>query len=259
MCQPAREAPAARFLGRIIENEGLETEYVEILPNREALFARLPGDGSKRPLMLCNHTDVVPVEPSYWEYPAFEGHIEDGRVYGRGAVDMKGAGIMQLMTLLLLKRNNVPLRRDIVFCAVPDEEAGSAWGMEWLCKHRPDLVDVDFEISEGGGGSDSFLGEPTKLFTVATNEKAVAWLRLTAVGTPGHGSRPHQDNSAVRLMEALLRLHNWERPMEWTPDATAYIRNLCDAGLLPPFDDREAVEARHPPLPASSMRCSSTH
>ena len=241
---PGNEAPGARFLGSILEREGIACEYIETAPNREVLVARLHGDGSKRPLMLCNHTDVVPVEPAYWDYPAFEGLITEGRIYGRGAVDMKGAGVMQLMAFLLLHREKAPLKRDIVFCAVPDEEAGSVWGMEWLCKNRPDVVDVEFELSEGGGGSDSFAGEPAKLFTVATNEKELCWLRLTAVGTPGHGSRPHRDNSAVRLMEALLKLHHWERPLTWTEDTTAYIRNLSEVGLMPPLDDRAAVEGR---------------
>ena len=240
---PGNEKPAARFLGELIEAEGIPCEYIETAPNREVLVARLQGDGSKRPLMLCNHTDVVPVEPSYWHFPAFEGVIENGRIYGRGAVDMKGAGVMQLMAFLLLKRLGVPLRRDVVFCAVPDEEEGSEWGMLWLCRNRPDVVDVEFELSEGGGGSSSFGGKEAKLFTVATNEKEVAWMRLTSVGTPGHGSRPHQDNSAVRLMEVLLRLNAWERPFTWTPDTEAYIRNLSEAGLMPSFEDRAAIEA----------------
>lgn len=240
---PGNEKPAARFLGGLIEAEGIPCEYIETAPNREVLVARLQGDGSKRPLMLCNHTDVVPVEPSYWHYPAFEGVIENGRIYGRGAVDMKGAGVMQLMAFLLLRRLNVPLKRDVVFCAVPDEEEGSERGMLWLCRNRPDVVDVEFELSEGGGGSSSFGGKEAKLFTVATNEKEVAWMRLTSVGTPGHGSRPHQDNSAVRLMEALLRLNAWERPFTWTPDTEAYIRNLSEAGLMPSFEDRAAIEA----------------
>src|SRR6185503_21225072 len=126
---PGNEAPAARFLGSLIAEAGIDCEYIETAPNREVLVARLRGDGSRRPLMLCNHTDVVPVESEYWDMPAFEGIVKDGRVYGRGAVDMKGAGVMQLITLFLLKREGVPLKRDIVFCAVPDEEAGSDFGM----------------------------------------------------------------------------------------------------------------------------------
>ncbi len=241
---PGNEKPAARFLGALCEAEGIETEYIETAPNREVLVAKLRGDGSKRPIMLCNHTDVVPVEEQYWEMPAFEGVIKDGRVYGRGAVDMKGCGVMQLITFLLLKRQGVALKRDVVFCAVPDEEAGSEDGMVWLCEHRPDVVDVEFELSEGGGGTTRFGREEAKLFSVATNEKDICWLRLTAVGRPGHGSVPHFENSAVYLVQALNRLVDWDRGLTFTPDTEAYLARLADAGLMPPMSDRAAVEER---------------
>ena len=176
---------------------------------------------------------VVPVEAQYWEVPAFEGVIRDGRVYGRGAVDMKGCGVMQLLAFLLIHRQQLPLKRDLVFCAVPDEEAGSVLGMEWLCEHRPDVVDVEFELSEGGGGASSFGGKPAKLFSVATNEKDIAWQRLTAVGTPGHASRPHTDNSAVHLVRALTRLIDWDRGLTFTAETRAYLERLAEAGLMP--------------------------
>jgi acetylornithine deacetylase/succinyl-diaminopimelate desuccinylase-like protein len=241
---PGNEKPAARFLGSLIEREGIPVEYIETAPNREIAVATLKGGGSKRPLMLCNHTDVVPVEAQYWDVPAFEGVVKDGRIYGRGAVDMKGCGVMQLMAFLLLARQKAQLKRDIVFCAVPDEEAGSEYGMVWLCEHRPDLVDVEFELSEGGGGSSRFGGQPAKLFTVATNEKDICWLRLTAVGMPGHGSRPHADNSAVHLIRALNRLTDWDRGVTFTPDTEAYVAKLGEAGLLKEAGDRAALEQR---------------
>jgi len=242
---PGNEKPAARWLGSLLEAEGIQTEYIETAPEREVLVGRLRGDGSKRAIMLCNHTDVVPVEEAYWDVPAFEGVVKDGRVYGRGAVDMKGTGIMQLVAFLLLKRQGVALKRDVVFCAVPDEEAGSALGMKWLCDNRPDVVDVEFELSEGGTGVSRFAGKEARLFNVATNEKSGAGgLKLTAVGTPGHGSRPHEDNSAIHLMRALLKLHEWERGITYTPDTTAYLERLTDAGLMPPLADKAAVEAQ---------------
>ena len=241
---PGNEKPAARFLGAICEAEGIPVEYIETAPNREVLVARLRGDGSKRPIMLCNHTDVVPVEEQYWSVPAFAGLVQDGRVYGRGAVDMKGCGVMQLMAMLLLKREGVPLKRDVVFCAVPDEEAGSDYGMAWLCEHRPDIVDVEYELSEGAGGTTRFGRQEARLFSVATNEKDICWLKLTAVGRPGHGSVPHEDNSAVYLVRALERLVDWERPLVFTPDTEAYLDRLAEAGLMPPRSDRKAVEER---------------
>lgn len=241
---PGNETEAARFLGAILEAEGIGTEYLEPQPGREILIATLRGDGSKRPMMLCNHTDVVPVEEKYWDYPPFGGVVEDGNVYGRGAVDMKGCGVMQLMAFLLLHRQRAPLMRDLVFCAVPDEEMGSQWGMNWLCENRPDLVDVEFELSEGGAGASRFAGKQAKLFNVATNEKLGAGLRLTAVGKPGHGSRPHEDNSAIHLMRALLKLHEWDRGITYTPDTLGYLQRLAEAGLMPPLDQRDEVEAQ---------------
>ena len=239
---PGNEKAAARWLGSLLEAEGIACEYIESAPERETVVARINGDGSKRPLMLCNHTDVVPVEEQYWEMPAFEGVVKDGRVYGRGAVDMKGAGIMQLIAFLLCKRQGLTLKRDLVFCAVPDEEAGSALGMAWLCEHRPDVVDVEFEISEGGAGASRLGGKDTRLFSVATSEKGACGLKLTAIGTPGHGSRPHADNSAVHLARALVKLADWDRPLVFSPETSAYLQRLSDAGLFPPLSDRKAVE-----------------
>jgi acetylornithine deacetylase/succinyl-diaminopimelate desuccinylase-like protein len=241
---PGNEKEAARFLGSFIEAEGIATEYIETAPEREILVARIKGDGSKRPLMLCNHTDTVPVEEAYWDMPAFSGLIKDGRVYGRGAVDMKGCGIMQLMAFLLLARERVPLKRDVVFCAVPDEEMGSRLGMQWLCDNRPDIVDVEFELSEGGGGASRMGGKDARLFSVATNEKYAGGIVLTAVGRPGHGSRPHEDNSAVHLARALVRLADWQRDLVFSDDTTAYLERLATAGLLPPTKDRAALEAQ---------------
>lgn len=241
---PGNEKPAARFLGALCEAEGIETEYIETAPNREVLVSRLRGDGSKRPLMLCNHTDVVPVEPQYWDVPAFEGVVKDGKVFGRGAVDMKGCGVMQLLAFLLLRREGVVLKRDVVFCAVPDEEAGSDFGMAWLCEHRPDVVDVEFELSEGGGGSTRFGRQETRLFSVATNEKDLCWLKLTAIGRPGHGSVPHFENSAVFLVQALNRLVDWEQELTFTPDTEQYLARLAEAGLMPELTDRKELEER---------------
>ena len=203
---PGNEAPAARFLGGLIEAAGVPCEYIETAPGREVVVARLRGDGSKRPLMLCNHLDVVPVEEQFWDVPPFEGVVRDGFVYGRGAVDMKGAAVMQLMTFLLLARRRVPLARDVVFCGVPDEEAGGALGMKWLCDNRPEIVDVAYELSEGGMGLGEFFDKPARIFPVATAEKKLCGLHLRAVGRPGHGSRPHRDNSVVHLARALVRL-----------------------------------------------------
>lgn len=230
---PGDEGPAARYLGSLIEAAGVPCEYIAIAPNREAVVARLRGNGAKRPLMLCNHLDVVPVEAQFWDVPPFEGVIKDGFVYGRGAVDMKGGAVMQLIAFLMLARQKTALARDVVFCGVPDEEAGGAFGMQWLCDNRPDVVDVEYELNEGGMGLAQFLDKPSRIMPVATTEKKICGLRLRAVGKPGHGSRPHKDNSAVHLARALIKVTDWERPLIVTPMTAEYARRLAAAGYLP--------------------------
>ena len=242
---PGNEAPAARFLGAILEAEGLECDYIETHPNRELVMTRLRGDGSKGgALLLGNHLDVVPVEEESWDMPPFEGVVRDGRIYGRGALDMKGAAVMQLMTVLLLHRLGVPLRRDVVFLGVPDEEAGSIRGIRWVIRHRPELLDgIEFALNEGVGGITEFAGRAGRIFMPTIDEKGVAWLRLRATGPGGHGSLPTTENPAVRLLSALLRLAEWDRGLTFTPGTTALVERLADAGILPDPADRGALEA----------------
>lgn len=241
---PGNEAQAARFLGALLEAEGIATEYIETQPGREVLVGRLPADvppqRAEPALMLCNHTDVVPVEAEQWEVPPFGGVVRDGRIYGRGAVDMKGAAVMQLLAMLTLRRLRIPLRREVVFCAVPDEELGSVWGMAWLCDHRPDVVDVGFEINEGGTGVTDIAGQPGTIFGIGTAEKESAWLTLRTAGRPGHASLPHPDNAVERLARAVARLSTWERPLIYTADSRRMVETLIRDGVLP--DDPGALE-----------------
>ena len=242
---PGNEAPAAHFLGAIFEAEGLECDYIETHPNRELVMTRLRGDGSRGgALLLGNHLDVVPVEEESWDVPPFEGLVRDGRIYGRGALDMKGCGVMQLMTVLLLHRLGVPLGRDVIFLAVPDEEAGSIRGIRWVIRHRPELLDgIDFALNEGVGGITEFAGGEGRIFMPTIDEKGVAWLRLRATGPGGHGSVPTTENPAVRLLSALLRLAEWDRGLTFTPGTTALVERLADAGIVPDPGDRSALAA----------------
>lgn len=242
---PGNEAPAARFLGEILEAEGLACDYIETHPNRELVMTRLRGDRSRGgALLLGNHLDVVPVEEEAWDVPPFEGIVRDGRIYGRGALDMKGCGVMQLMTVLLLHRLDVPLGRDVIFLAVPDEEAGSIRGIRWVIRHRPDLLDgIDFALNEGVGGITEFAGGEGRIFMPTIDEKGVAWLRLRATGPGGHGSVPTTENPAVRLLAALLRLAEWDRGLTFTPGTTALVERLADAGIVPDPADRSALAA----------------
>jgi len=240
---PGREEAAARYLGGLLEAEGIPTEYIEIAPERVALVARLAGDGSRRPLMLSNHLDVVPVQREFWTVDPFGAEVRDGRIYGRGAIDMKGVGVMHLVAMVLLKRLGIPLARDVVFLAAPDEEAGSTHGMAWLVEHRRDLFDIECSLNEGASGMPDFGGREAHLFEIAVSEKAMAPLRLRVVGTPGHGSKPAPGNPILPLLAALERLTSWERHVELTPATRAYLERLQAGGIIADAADVAAIEA----------------
>ncbi|MCS7294597.1 MAG: M20/M25/M40 family metallo-hydrolase, partial [Dehalococcoidia bacterium] len=186
---PGNEWRAADFLEGILAAEGIPCERYDAGGGRVSLRAALPGDGSAGgPLLLLNHTDVVPVEREYWEEDPFGGVIRDGCIWGRGALDMKSLGVAELMAFLALKREGAPLRRELVFLAVADEEAGGLYGIEWLARHHPDAIRAQYVINEGGGGVTELFGVQRPVFNVAVAEKGPLWLRLVAEGTPGHGS-----------------------------------------------------------------------
>lgn len=229
---PGNERRACAFLGDILDAEGIPYELFDAGDDRVSLRAVLPGDGSKRPIMLLNHTDVVPVEGEYWQVEPFGGVVKDGYVWGRGALDMKGIGVAQLMTFLALKRLEVPLKRDIVFLAVADEEAGGEYGILWLERHYPELLDVEYVLNEGGSGTTELFGVECPVFNVAVTEKGPLWLRLLAEGRPGHGSRPHDDNCLDRLVRALYRIQQWDRPLVVSPALEEYFARLRRAGIF---------------------------
>ncbi len=251
---PGSEAPAARLLGSVFEREEIACEYIETAPGCEILLATLKGDGSRgKHLLLGNHTDVVPVGDQEWRYPPFGGVISDGRVYGRGAIDMKGLAVMQLMAMLRLSRERVPLGRDVVFCAVPDEEVASEFGMVWLCAHRPDVMDAAAAINEGGASLGALSSHQVPIFEITTSEKGYALIRLRASGTPGHASVPRHDNAIVRLALAMGRPSDWPQPVQLTAQTRSMFRILAEADLLPDGSDGSQLETAllaHPELDA---------
>lgn len=246
---PGNEMQAARFLAEVLANDGIDAEVAESAPGRGNLFARLGPPGPS--VCLLNHTDVVPVERAFWSIDPFGGELVRGAVWGRGALDMKGMGIIELMTLILLKRQGIALRRPVSFLAVADEEAGSEFGAAWVAANRSEWMDADLVINEGAYGMTNLPGG-TRLFQVAPTEKVPLWLRLTARGRPGHGSVPHDDNCAERLVRALARLEAWKQPLEITPVMRDHVMGLASAGLLRVKDDRDihAAADRSPGLRA---------
>lgn len=228
---PGRERAACEFLGEILTREGIEYTTYDAGGDRVSLRAVLKGDGSKRPFMLLNHTDVVPVEREFWDEDPFGGLIKDGEIWGRGALDMKGLGIAQLMTFLTLKRLGVPLARDVVFFAQADEEAGSEFGMRFIIREHPETLDAEYVINEGGGGTTEMFGVERPVFSIGVSEKGPLWLKLIAEGRPGHGSVPHGENALDRLVRALYKIQTWERPLEVPAELSEYFQRLSRAGI----------------------------
>jgi acetylornithine deacetylase/succinyl-diaminopimelate desuccinylase-like protein len=230
---PGNETRACDWYAAIFDREGIPYERYDPGDNRATLVARLPGDGSRgKALILLNHTDVVPFERSHWTEEPLGGAVKDGFVWGRGAVDMKGMGIMELISFLSHKRLGLPLKRDLVFIAVADEEAGSAYGVEFLARDHPHLFDCDYVINEGGGGSTEVLGKQRPVMNIGVSEKGPLWLTLRAKGRPGHGSVPHDDNAADRLVRALQKVQDWDRPLMPAPEVREYFAQLHTAGII---------------------------
>lgn len=223
---PGNELQAATWLKAVLAREGIESQIFEPRPGKANLYARLRGDGTARPLVLLNHMDVVLASPEYWKVDPFRGVQQDGYIWGRGALDMKGEAITQLMALLTLKRAAVPLRRDVIFLATADEEIGGGVGAGWMVENHPELVqDAEFLLNEGG----IIRADPTgriEYYGVGTTEKSPFWLDVTARGTAGHGSRPTPDNPVHRLVRALSRIAAYQTPLVPTPAVERYLRDL---------------------------------
>src|SRR5213083_56942 len=224
---PGNEIVAARWLAAVLQRDGIEARIFEPAPGKANLYARLAGDGSARPLILLNHMDVVLASPEYWTVEPFSGLLKDGYIWGRGALDMKGEAIAQVMTMLILKRAHVPLKRDIIFLATADEEIGAGVGAAWIVEHQAGLVkDAEFLLNEGGLTRADGHGD-VEFYGVGTTEKSPFWLDLTARGTAGHGSRPTPDNPVHRLIRALNRIAEWRTPLTVTPAAERSFRDLA--------------------------------
>ena len=223
---PGNELRGALFFKEVLDREGIPAEVDEFAPGRANLLATLQGSGRKRPLILMNHMDVVPADPARWSVPPFSGAIKDGLIYGRGAEDMKTEGVLQLLALVRLKRERVPLDRDVLFLATADEEADFAGALRALSPRgwKSRLEKAEYLITEGG---ENVVDEHGRLSYIAvdTAEKGPLWLTLTATGTPGHGSRPIEDSALNRLVRALERVRLHRPPLKVLPGVQKFFRD----------------------------------
>lgn len=223
---PGNELAGARFLGNILDREGIPYTIFETGRDRANLIARLRGDGTQRPLMLLNHLDVVGVERAQWSVDPFAGELKDGFVWGRGALDMKGMAVMQLMAFIRAKRARCTLKRDIIFAAVADEEQGGAYGVRWMLENHPEELEAEFVINEGGFGVQGMPGMNAPVFSISTAEKGPLWMHITITGEAGHGSMPPDAHAVHRLVNILHRLtRRRDRPV-FTPETLQLLNAL---------------------------------
>jgi acetylornithine deacetylase/succinyl-diaminopimelate desuccinylase-like protein len=224
---PGNEMRAVAFYKKILDAEGIENRVFEYAPGRGDMWARLPHTNSqpKRPIILLNHTDVVTSDPSHWRVPPFSGEIKDGYVWGRGAQDMKDEGLAQLVVMVMLKREKIDLDRDVIFLAVADEEADGT-GTDWFINNQRDLLgNAEFLINEGG--ENLLESGKVKYVGVDVGEKTTYWLKVTAHGRPGHGSRPNPDSAPNRLVRALERVIAYKTPLRVLPVVDEFLRDMA--------------------------------
>src|SRR5574340_222157 len=235
---PGNETRAAKYLESVLNKEGIPTTLFAVEPQRANLIARLKGNGTKKPILLMGHTDVVGVQREKWTVDPFAALHKGGFVYGRGTQDDKDHVAANLMVLLLLKRLNIPLQRDVIFLAEAGEEGTTSVGIAALVAQKWPEIEAEYALAEGG----STLSENGKVryVGITTTEKVPRGIRLVAHGRAGHGSRPTPANAVVRLAEAVARVGRWQPPLRLNETTRAYFKRL--ASISPP---EQAWRYRH--------------
>ncbi len=222
---PGNEIEAAEYLAKTLEKEKFDCEVFESKPGRGSFVTRLQGSEGKPSILLLSHLDVVAANPREWSVDPFEGVVKDGFVWGRGAFDMKSMTAIEVMALKLLRRRGKKLKGDVVLAATADEEKGGEEGAGWLTRNHPERIKTDYVINEGGGLAVPVNGK--NIFTVQTAEKGMLWLKISARGTPGHGSIPGAaDNAIMRVNRIVSILGNHKTSIVLIPTVAEYLAQI---------------------------------
>ena len=220
------ETRAVDYLKQVLESEGIPTQTFALDPNRANLVARLKGNGSRRPLLILAHTDVVGVQREKWPVDPFGAVMKDGYIWGRGTKDDKPVLTANLIAFLMLKRLNIPLDRDVIFLAESGEEADTTGvGINFMLREHFEDINAEFAMTEGGGASTD--GTRVSIVTIGTAEKLPARVKLVANGTAGHGSVPRLDNAVIHLGAAVEKVGRWETPMRLNDTTRTYFEKLA--------------------------------
>jgi acetylornithine deacetylase/succinyl-diaminopimelate desuccinylase-like protein len=218
---PRVERAAAEYLATLLSNAGIPSEIFEKQPGRSNLVARLPGTGrGGGPLLITAHLDTVPFGDG-WKYPPLSGAIEEGCIWGRGAIDMKNMAAMCVAAMCRLVREGATLERDLIFAAVADEEAGCTYGSKFLVEEHPEHVKAEYLLGEVGGFN-SYLGDK-QFFPVQVACKGLVWLKAHAHGKAGHASVQSDDNAVIKLARAVARLDHVRLPQHATAVTREFI------------------------------------
>jgi acetylornithine deacetylase/succinyl-diaminopimelate desuccinylase-like protein len=226
---PGNESAGARYLQQLFARNGIAAQLVGSDPQRQSVYARLKSGTNEKALLLLSHVDVVPAAANEWTKPPFSGLVDQGYIWGRGALDIKSLGIAEAMALIELKRTNAPLTRDVVFLASADEEAGGVHGAKALLDSRPDLFDKLGYVLNEGGYNETVVDRVT-FWGIEVQQKVPLWLRVHAKGTGGHAAAPPDDGGSVaKLVRALDGIEKIETPYRVTPDVLRYFHEAGSA------------------------------
>lgn len=230
MDPPGNESAVTAYLVAALQAEGIEVETFALEAHRPNVVARLKGNGSKRPLLLMAHQDTVNVDPAKWTFPPFSAARDAGWIYGRGTVDDKDSVTASLMTLLLLKRQNLPLDRDVIFLAEAGEEGSTQFGIEFMIREHFPAIEAEYCMAEGGVVIRE--DDVVKYAGVQTVEKLPYAIELTSNGIAGHGSVPLRTNAILRLARAVTTVADWQPPVRLSDTTTSFFSQLAD--ISPP-------------------------
>ncbi len=222
---PGNETRIVDYVRKVFDAEGIPYIVAAKDPARANIIARLKGNGTKRPLLIIGHSDTVKVDAAKWTYPPFSATRNGGWVYGRGTLDDKPNLMAAMMTMMLLKRNNVKLDRDVIFLSEAGEEASTAPGIEYIVNEHWSDIDAEIAIAEGGGVRR--MGGQVKYALIQTTEKQPRGARLVAHGPSGHGSRPMRSNAIVHLSRAVEKVAMWDPPMRFNDTTRYYFEKLA--------------------------------
>ena len=222
---PGNESEVVAYLEAVLAAEGIDTETYALEEDRANLVARINGNGSKRPILIMGHTDVVGVQADKWTEGPFSGVRKDGYIYGRGSLDDKDNVAAGLMVMALLKRYEVELDRDIIFLAESGEEGTPHVGINYMVEHHWDAIDAEYCLAEGGAGI--ITEGRVNIVSIETTEKMPRRATLIAKGTPGHGSVPRIDNAVSILAQAVAKASAWETEVRLNKTTRTYFQRMA--------------------------------